>query len=110
LVETTVLQPKLRSPGVYGMDQPFQIGVSRVTFGVRTVISRMAKTIRMASIVCSVSQMTNLPLHLPWMKFHYRIHGILMHTLITSKKSIKTVFSTGAMLSKEIIADLFQGH
>lgn len=36
LIQTTVLQPKLRSPGVYGMDQPFQIGVSRVTFGVRT--------------------------------------------------------------------------
>src|SRR4029078_1363456 len=36
LVQTTVLQPKLISPGVYGMDQPFQIGASRVTFGVRT--------------------------------------------------------------------------
>ncbi len=36
LIETTVLQPKLKSPGVYSMDQPLQIGVSRVTFGVRT--------------------------------------------------------------------------
>ena len=35
LVKSSVLQPKLRAPGIYGLDIPFEIGVSRVTFGIR---------------------------------------------------------------------------
>ncbi len=35
LVQTTVLQPKYKSAGVYGFDQPFEIGVSKITFGIR---------------------------------------------------------------------------
>jgi len=35
LIQSNVLQPKLRSPGVYGFDKPFEIGARRVTFGVR---------------------------------------------------------------------------
>jgi hypothetical protein len=36
LVKSSVLQPKLRAPGIYGLDLPFEIGVSRVTFGIRS--------------------------------------------------------------------------
>jgi hypothetical protein len=35
LIQSTVLQPKLDSAGIYRLPAPFEIGVSRVTFGIR---------------------------------------------------------------------------
>lgn len=35
LIQSTVLQPKLDSLGIYRLPVPFEIGVSRVTFGIR---------------------------------------------------------------------------